>query len=335
MPNRAPTEPVVLPDWLPGRLLAGAVLSVGEDGTPVATPDRAQDGEASSDLALLFRHPDGIGQPHAFAELMLAAFVLHRQFFGHLRAARVYVGRQPWAHAPAEPAIQAAMLAAMFPGIRVIGTHDAPIREANLLVVDGAIRNAATGTLIGGMMPWVLQWTQDARARAHAACGLPDGAEPPRVPGRRPRVLFLHAPPPRALADPVRDRLFALFVAAGYEVALADTSEMPWQRLVRLAYGADMVAAAHGPVLDLVLWAHPMTRVLEFFPEGTRRYDGQLMAEAAGLAYLGLEGVAERGFIIQARQRWGPPVGHADRLVWALPWNMLEQVLAVTKPAPG
>jgi hypothetical protein len=337
MPNHAPAEPVTLADWLPARLLTGAVLSVGEDGSPAATPDGPAAGTAadaaSADLALLFRHPDGLEQPRAFAEVLLAAFVLQRQFLGHLRPVRLYVGRQPWARAPAAVTVHAAMLAALFPGLRVIGEHDGAIREAHVLVVDGGARNAATGTLIGGMMPWVLQWTQDARARAHAACGLPDSAEPPRVPGRRPRVLYLHAAPPCALADPVRDRLFALFAAAGYEVALADISAMPWQRQVQLAYGADIVAGAHGPALDLVLWAHPTTRVLEFFPEGTRRYDGQLLAEAAGLAYLGLEGVAERGFIIQARQRWGPPVGHADRLVWALPWTMLEQALAVPKPA--
>ncbi len=339
MLNQAPTEPVVLPEWLPARLLAGAVLSVDRDGTAVATASSAAAVTASSDLALLFRHPFGIDEPHAFAEVLLAAFVVQRQCLGHLRPARLYVGRQAWAMPPRDaatlPPMQAAMLAALFPGLRVVGDHDGEIQEAQVLVVDGAARNPATGTMIGAMMPWVLNWAKDARARAHAACGLPDDAEPPRVPGRRPRVLCIHSPPPRAMADPVRDRLFALFAAAGYEVALADTSAMPWQRQVRLAYGADIVTGVHGPDLDLLLWAHPTTRVLEFFPEGTRRYDGQLLAEAAGLAYLGLEGVAERGFLIQARQRWGPPVGHADRLVWALPWTMLEQALAVRKPPAG
>ena len=61
---------------------------------------------------------------------------------------------------------------------------------------------------------------------------------------------------------------------------------------------------------------------------GARRYDGQLLAEAAGIAYLGLEGVAERGFVINARERWVPPAGRANRLVWALPWSMLEKALS-------
>jgi len=223
---------------------------------------------------------------------------------------------------------QAEQLAVLFPGLRVIADHEGAVREANVLVVDGAVRNAATGTLIGSMMPWVRQWSAEARARAHAACGLPESAEPPRTPGRRQRVLYLHAAPPRTLAEPVRDRLFALFIAAGYDVAMADVAAMPWQRQVRLAYGADIITGAHGPGFDVVLWGHPSTRVLEFFPEGARRYDGQLLAEAAELAYLGLEGLAERGFVVNGRERSGPPVGHANRMVWTLPWAILEQGLA-------
>ena len=66
------------------------------------------------------------------------------------------------------------------------------------------------------------------------------------------------------------------------------------------------------------------------FGMGRNRIDRIVgVAEAAGLAYLGLEGVAERGFVIHARERWGPPVGRANRLVWALPWSMLEQALAL------
>ena len=333
--NLAPTGPVALPDWLPARLLSGAVLSVDSAGNAHATAAAVASGAASAELALLFRHPDGLGPPHAFAELVLAAFVIHRQFLGHLRLARIYVGRQPWVVPPetaeggAMPPPQAELLAALFADVRVIGDHDGELREAHLLVVDGAARNAATDTLIGGMMPWVVQWAQDARARAHAACGLPDAAEPPRQPGRRPRVLYLQSAPPRALADPVRERLLGLFSTAGYAVAQADIAVMPWRRQVQLAYGADVITGVHGPAMDIALWAHPQTRVLEFFPEGTCRYDGQLIAEAAGLAYLGLEGMAERGFIIQARQRWGRPVGRGNRLVWALPWKMLEQALAV------
>ncbi len=334
----APETPTVLPDWLPARLIAGAILSVGADGAPdaSASPEAADGG--ATDVAMLFRHPDGLGQPHAFAELLLAAFVVQRQVLGHLHPARLYVGHQPWAVPPgaaasAPPPVQAEMLAALFPGLRVIGEHEGTIREANLLVVDGAARNAATGTLIGGMMPWVAQWAADARARAHAACGLPATAEPPRVAGRRPRLLYLHTKPPRAVADPVRERLLGLFAAAGYQVALADPAGMTWRRQVQLAYGADVIAGVHGPALGLALWAHARTHVLEFFPEGTCRYDGQLIAEAAGLGYLGLEGVAEGGSVIRARQRWGPPVGHGAGPVRALPWKLLEQALAVPQAA--
>jgi tetratricopeptide (TPR) repeat protein len=341
-----PTEPVVLPDWLPARLLAGVTLSVDPDGTARATPtDGAAEtaavadtaAPAAAELALLFRHPQGLDRASAVAELVLAAFVVQRQFLGHLRPARLYVGAQAWALPPAAakapPAAQVEMLAALFPGLRVIGDHDARIREAVVLEVDGATRNAATGTLFGAMMPWVVQWAAEARARAHAACGLPDTALPPRAAGRRPRVLYLSAPPARTLAEPVRERLFDLFTAAGHEVAVVDTEAMAWRRQVQLAYGADIITGAHGPAFGLVLWAHPQTRVLEFFPEGIRRYDGQLFAEAAGIVYLGLEGVAERGFVIQARQRWGPPVGDGERPVGALPWSMLERALGV--PAAG
>jgi len=339
----APAEPAAVPDWLPARLLTGAALTVAGDGSVGAAPATARarpvTGAAPQDLALAFRNPEGLGRGPGFAELALAAFVVQRQYLGHLRPARAYVGRQAWALPPLEAAaaaMQAEMLAVLFPGIRVVGDHDDMRREANALVVDGALRNAATGTLIGGMMPQVAQWAAEARARVHAAFGLPATAEPSRDPvrnpGRRPRVLYLHAAPPRTLAEPVRERLFAMFIAAGYEVVMGDVTALPWPRQVRLAYGADVITGAHGPAFGVALWAHPQTRVLEFFPEGTRRYDGQLVAEAAGLSYLGLEGRAERGFVIHARQRWGPPVGKANRLVWALPWTMLEQALAVPKP---
>ena len=314
-----PQAGAAVPDWSPGRLLANVALSVGEDGAvrivpaadaPAARPVPATAAMAGvgggRDLALVLRHPEGVGRAHAFGEVLLAAFVLQRQYLPHLRPARVYVGRQPWVLPAAPPdatppdatppdatpanaaaAAQAEMLAALFPGVRVTGDHEGALREAAVLVVDGALRNPATGTLIGGMMPQVVQWAADARARVHAACGLPEASEPARLPGRRPRVLYAGAAPPRTLAEPVRERLFGLFAAAGYEVAAADVAALPWHRQVRLAYGADIVTGVHGPAMDMALWAHPQTRVLEFFPEGTRRYDGQLLAEAAGLAYRG------------------------------------------------
>jgi len=343
-PNVAPDTPVEIPDWAPGRLLAPAALTVAEAGPVLAAP--AADGAAPAawqgapdELALALLHPQGLDKPHAFAEVLLTAFVLQRQYLGHLRPARVYIGRQAWAQTHIQGAAvapQLEMLAVLFPGIRVVGDHDGSWHEPNLLVVDGAARNKATGTLFGAMMPQVVKWMADARGRAHAACGLPETAIPPRQPGRRPRVLYLNAPPPRALADAVRERLFALFASAGFAVTMIDPATMPWHRQVCLVYGADIVAGTHGPALAPAVWAHPQTRVMEFFPEGTRRYDGQLLAEAGGLGYLGLEGVAERGFVIQARERWGPPFGdHVGRLIWALPWTLLERAFAPPKAAGG
>jgi hypothetical protein len=344
-----PQQAAAVPDWSPGRLHSMAILSVDADGNVAVGDDRADarsvPGASSEDLALVLRHPHGIGQSHAFTEVLLATLVLQRTFLGHLRPARVYAGRQPWAMPPqAMPAtvvaaqqvwVQPEMLAVLFPGLRVVGDFEGAVREANVLVVDGALRNPATGTLIGSMMPHVTQWVGEARGRALAAFGLPQTAEPPRVEGRKPRAVYLHAPPPRTLADPVRERLLALLQKLGFEVAIADTSAMPWRRQVRIAHGADLIAGVHGPALDLLLWAHPQTKALEFFPEGMRRYDGQLLAEAVGLAYLGLEGVAERGFVSRVRDRWGPPVGAADQLVWALPWTLLEQALAAPVKTVG
>lgn len=329
--SERPAQGETVPDWSAGRLLSNVALSIGEDGQ--VRYERAPHADAGSvpgrDLALVFRHPEGIGRQHEFFEVVLAAFVLQRQFLPHLRPDRLYVGRQPWAFPGASGSPQAAMLSTLFPGLRLIADHDGALHESSVLVVDGALRNAATGTMIGSMMPQVRQWAAEARARVHAACGLPGTAEPPRVAGRRPRVLYLHSAPPRTLAAPVREKLFGLLTTAGYDVAAIEVANLPWHRQICLAYGADMIAGAHGPAMDIAMWAHPQTRVLEFFPEGVRRYDGQLLAEAAGLTYLGLEGVAERGFMTQAGERWGPPVGRANRLIWALPWTMLEQALAI------
>ncbi len=344
-----PAEPPTWPDWLPARFLRHALVSVDADGAAQAAaadaatdaPTDAPTGAAASlfdELAILVRHPEGLADPARFGELLIAGFVVQRHLLGHLRPARVYVGRERWAlpPGPGEPppvlTLQAEMLAALWPGVRVTGEHDAAIAEANLLVVDGAAGNAATGTLIGGMMPWVAQWLGDARARAYAACGLPDAAEPPRVAGRRPRAMYVAATPPRGLDEAVQQRLFGLFKTAGYEVAVADTRAMPWRRLVRLAYGADLIAGVHGPALGLALWAHPQTRVLEFFPPGTRRYDRQLLAEATGVPYLGLEGAAEHGFVLRPRERWGPPSGDGLRPIRALPWALLERIFTPPKP---
>lgn len=334
----APSEGAKLPSGTPARLLADVAVSVGADGG-VAIDAAADPVEGSgpiagaTDLAVVLRHPEGLLRPHAFIEAVLALFVVQRAFLPHLRVARIYVGRQSWALKPGT-ALQPELLAVLFPGARVVGDFDGAVPERHALLLDGGERNPATGTLIGGFMPAVVRRTVEARQRIFAAFGLPDAAEPPRVAGRPPRALFLQSPPPRALAEPVRERLFEMLRRAGYEVAQVDMATIPWRRQVRLACGADLIVGAHGPAMSSLLWAHPQARVLEFFPEGTRRYDGQLLAEAAALAYLGLEGVAERGFVIRARERWGPPVGKANRLVWALPWTMLEQALAVGSPAP-
>ena len=342
----------LVPKGLPARLLVDANLSIAPDGS-VEIKSGAPPGAARaiatdpSALALVLRHPDGLLRPHVFVEAVLAAFAAQRAFLPNLHPVRVYVGRQGWAlpdaavrqaAAKAGPLLQAELLAVLFPGIRVIGDFDGAVREPRVLLLDGGERNTATDTLIGGFMPQVVRRTVEARQRIFAAFGLPDTAEPPRVPGRQPRALFLQSPPPRALAEPVREKLFEMLRRGGYEVARVDMAALPWRRQVQLACGADLIVGAHSPALFSALWAHPQARVLEFFPEGTRRYDGQLLAEASALAYLGLEGVAERGFVIRARERWGPPVGKANRLVWALPWAMLEQTLSVgsaAEPAPA
>jgi hypothetical protein len=322
----------MLPAGTPGRLLGPAMLSLADDGTVEVTEATQAETGAPGELAMVLRHPAGLTGA-ALIETVLALFTLQRGFFAHLRPARIYVGAQDWA-TTASATMAPQLLAVLFPRASVIGAFTGTIAEPKVLLVDGGLRNAATDTLIGGMMPHIVRHAAEARHRIFAAFGLPDAAEPPRAPGRRPQALFLHAAPPRALADAARERLLALLQRAGYNVTVADMTGLPWRRQVRVACGADLIVGAHGPAMSAVLWGHKDARVLEFFPEGARRYDGQLLAEAAGLGYLGLEGVAERGFVIRARERWGPPAGETNRLVFALPWSMLEQALAQRPPSP-
>jgi hypothetical protein len=330
----APPAAAALPAGTPGRWLQDAAVSLDPAGVvqaetlPAGTPAAVEANPA--DLALALRMPGGQPPTRMFIEAVLALFVMQRAFLPHLRPARIYVGRAAWAAGPSD-ALEPQLLAVLFPGIRVLADLAGDEREARVLLVDASQRNAATDTLIGGMMPHVARHTVEARQRIFAAFGLPATAEPPLAPGRRPQALFLHSAPPRALADPVRERLVAM-LRRTYDVRYVDVANLEWRRQVRLGCGADLIVGAHSPAMAAVLWGHPQARVLEFFPEGTRRYDGQLLAEAAALAYLGLEGVAERGFVIRARERWGPPAGDANRLVWALPWAMLEQALAA-RPA--
>jgi hypothetical protein len=328
-----PAVVVAPPAGAPGRLLEHVALTLDEagavcaDSAPVQPPTQ---GDATT-LALALRLPGGPPPTPVFIEAVLALFALHRAFLPHLRPTHIYVGRQPWA-AAASGALEPQLLAVLFPGIRVVADLAGSVPEARVLLADAGLRNAATDTLIGGMMPHVVRHTVEARQRAFAAFGLPATAEPPLAPGRRPQALFLHSAPPRALADPVRERLVAM-LRRSYDVRYVDVARLEWRRQVRLGCGADLIVGAHSPAMAAVLWGHPQARVLEFFPEGTRRYDGQLLAEAAALAYLGLEGVTERGFVIRARERWGPPAGDANRLVWALPWAMLEQALLARSAA--
>ena len=334
-----PAERVVLPAGMPGRLLTDAALTLDADGVVRAAEaaEAPDPGEAAGELALALHLPDRPTPTRVFIEAVLALFAMQRASLGHLRPARVYVGRQPWATA-ASGALEPQLLAVLFPNIRVVAELPEPVREPRLLLLDASQRNPATDMLIGGMMPQVVRHAVEARQRMFAAFGLPGTAEPPLAPGRRPQALFLHSEPPRALADPVRERLVAM-LRRTYDVRYVDVAKLDWRRQVRLGCGADLIVGVHSPAMAAVLWGHPQARVLEFFPEGTRRYDGQLLSEAAALAYLGLEGVTERGFVIRARERWGPPAGDANRLVWALPWAMLEQALlartAAPRPAPA
>ncbi len=324
------------PHGAPATLLGAATLSVDADGAVVIgggdAPARAVPSD-NSDLAIVLRHPEGLEAPHGFITAVFALHAVLRTGFAHLRPARIYVGRQPWALAPGT-ALQPELLAVLFPGIRVVGDFDGTVREERVLLLDGAKRDEATDTLLGGFLPAVVRESVAARQRIFAAFGLPGTAEPPRTPGRPPVALVLQTPPPRALTEPAVTQLIEMLRRIGYGVIVADTARLTWRQQVRLGCAVDLIIGAHSPEMTMVLWGHPQTRVLEFFPEGTCRYDGQLLAEAAGLGYLGLEGVAERGFVIRARERWGKPVGQADRLVHALPWAMLEQTLTPQAPPP-
>ena len=71
-------------EWSAARLLSDVALSVGADGlvqvapaaeAPAARPVPPTGRAPETELALVFRHPEGLGRPHAFAEVLLATLV--------------------------------------------------------------------------------------------------------------------------------------------------------------------------------------------------------------------------------------------------------------------
>ena len=323
--------PYALPSGAPGQWLRHVAIRVAETAaTADAGWDTARDipGAAEDDVAALLLAPDDIARPHMFGETALALFALTRASDPPLRLARLYAGRQPWATRPSQ-APQAEMLAVLFPGLRVVAAFDGAVRETAVLALDGAARDQATGTLIGGMMPLLPRAAAEARARVFAAYGLPGSERPLRVQGRKPQALYLQATPARALADTARDRLLPLLERGGFEVTTVDMASLPFREQVRLAAGADLLFGVHGPWMASALWAHPQARLLELFPPGVRRYDTQVLAEAAGIAYLGLEGLAADGFVTQGGHRIGPPAGNPGGIVSDLPWPLLQRALGL------
>ncbi len=327
--------PQGLPPTAPGQWLRDVAIRV-TDGA--SSPDaawetaRALPAAIEGDVAVLLRDPDDIARPAQFTETVLALYALARTGPAPLRLARLYAGVQPWA-ARATFAPQAEMLAVLFPGLRVTAGFDGAVRERAVIVLDGGARDAATGTMTGGILPLLQRHTPEARARVFAAFGIPGNEFPQRTPGRQLQALYLPANPAAAFAAPARDRLIGLLQAAGFEVNAVDMALTSWRDQVRLAAGADLLFGVHGPALAAAVWAHPQARVLELFPPGVRRYENQLLAEAAGLGYLGLEGVEDGGYISRNGERGGPASEQAGGIVSTLPWHVLNIALAPPKAA--
>lgn len=325
--------PDSLPPSGPAQWLRNVAIRIA-DGAPStdAAWDEAREvpAFADNDVAVVLRDPDDIARPAGFAETALAVFALARGGPAPLRIARLYAGRQPWA-ARASESQQAELLAVLFPGLRVTAAFDGALRERAAIAIGGS-RDAGTGTLIGGLMPQVRRHAGEARARVYAALDLPNTALPPRVAGRKPQALLLEPSPGCALSAPVRERLLALLERHGLEVASQSLETLPWREQVRLVAGADLLIGVHGRALAPVIWAHAEAKLLEIFPRGVRRYDIQLLAEAAGIGYLGVEAAEQDGFVTRPRERFGPPTGHAGGIVTELPWTLIDSVLA---PAPA
>jgi hypothetical protein len=332
-----PAAPAPLPPALPAgaparlvrnvalRLAAGLVeLDDSEAGWHAA---RDVAGSAPGEVALVLRGTLPPVRALAFTELALTLVTLCHAVEPRLGPARLYVGRQPWARIPVADS-PAELLAVLFPGLRVVGQFDGTVREPTAVVLEPALRNAATETLIGGMIPLVARCAAAARAELFAAHDLPARSLPPRVAGRRPQALYLQPMPARVLAEPARQALFALLERAGFEPSARDLSTLPWREQLRTVHGADLLVGVHGPMLAAATaWTHPQARVLEFFPAGTRRYDTQLMAEAVGATYLGVEATGPGGFVARVRERFGPPRGPAGGTVEMLPMKLLERAL--------
>lgn len=339
-PPPLPPDPAVL-SMLPGGLPPGApahwrkdvAVRVGPSG-PATDGEReaARDipGATADEAALLLTDPADFARAQVLPEALLSFFALARASNPPLRLARLYAGREPWA-TTAMDSPHAAMLAVLFPGLRVVGAFDGAVRERTVVALDRALSDPDTGTLLGRLLPLLVQVMPEARARVFRAFGLPGSETPPRVAGRRPRALHLAPTPAAAFAATAREPLFRLLEQGGFEVASLDVATTGWGEQVRAVFGADLLFGVHGPWMTPVLWAHPAARILELFPPGVHRYETHVLAQACGLAYLGMEGRAAGGFVTQAGHRPGPPTPQAGGIVTDLPWELLNRALGVAQ----
>lgn len=268
-----------------------------------------------------------------FMEVLLALWAFEKHFLQEGRIGRILLTSPHWTN-PRQHHIQRALMALLFPGVR-IDTPSAfqPEIIDNVVLID---RNLAVTAINKFLEP--VQWlaglfTPSLVDTVFRGLGVsPRSAVSTLADG--PRALYVRRSPPRRLSDAAEAELLARLPELGMRVDVIDYAALSWEDQIRSTAGYDALIGVHGNGLTNLLWLPAHAGVLEIFPAGAHHYDYQLMAELKHLAYVGIEGKVG-GFVYRDFSRHGDAHGHGpecnDREVNELPWLAISQFVALTR----
>jgi hypothetical protein len=313
----------LFPEYLPARWFKDAIISIGEDSTPTVTVGRLPESRlplvGDDEFVAILRHVHGIGHYFHFMELLITLHAIQAEYLLGARLVRIHVGRQAWNNMR-QNGLQLELLRILYPGSFVVENFDGMLSERNVLAVDLDYIFTNINKFLQPVVGIAAAHMPEMRRKVFSACGLAPSGRQPNFPLR---VLYVHRNHSRNIDPALLEQLLKWFEDRNYAVTKVDFATMSWKEQVVATHEADLVISAHGNGLTNALWAAPHAAVIELFPDGCHDYAYQLLCEISAVSYLGLQGVAENGFVTRDHCRIGPASGTPRGNVMALPWDAL------------
>ena len=237
----------------------------------------------SDNITIIVRDEKYIQHYFHFIETLLCIYAASTLFAKNSKVTQIWLPER-WDN-PNQASFQKHLIDLLFPDATILHKIDMGVEAGPTIYFNRDLSRTEINKLIDPMLDVIRLSSRLLRSKVYKYLNIEERQKPV---GKN-TLLYARRTGERIFTPEVESKLLTRF-SNHFDIIDMDFWGMGWVDQIKAGASVDAFFGIHGNNLTNSIWMPSHGSVIEIFPEAAHHYDYQLMAEAMGLRYVGIEG---------------------------------------------